>query len=142
MSIRSHDQHLRISDPAASPVIAPMKLLVCINGNIPEWQACFDQPGDRPRLPLPYAFGAACSNAGFTLSAIDFSEPITRAAGDRPFRAIYPPDQIDRALAEADLAIFWGSDGMRLSLRDVLRPRHRRQIAFLAYGWREKGAFT
>jgi glycosyltransferase involved in cell wall biosynthesis len=119
-----------------------MNLLACICGNVAEWQACFEPPGDRPRLPLPYAFGAACSNAGFTLSAVDFSAVAEGGADLGPFCAVYPRDQIDRALAEADLAIFWGGDGMRLSLCDALRPRRRRQIALLAYGWRERGAFT
>jgi glycosyltransferase involved in cell wall biosynthesis len=119
-----------------------MNLLVCISGNVPEWQTCFDPVVERPRLPLPYAFGAACAGVGFTLSALDFSVFGTRGGDLGPFRVIYPQDEIDRALAESDLAIFWGGDGMRQSLRAALRPMRRRQIVFLTYGWREKGAFT
>lgn len=119
-----------------------MNLLVCINGNIPEWRACFDPPGERPRLPLPYAFGAACAGTGFTLSALDFSGSPAHGADFGPFRAVYSRNEIDRALAEADLAVFSGGDGMRQSLREARHPARRRQIAFLTYGWREKGAFT
>jgi glycosyltransferase involved in cell wall biosynthesis len=119
-----------------------MNLLVRIDGNIPEWQACFDPPGERPRLPLPYVFGAACSGMGFTLSGLDFSGSAARSADLGPFRAVYSPDHIDRALANANLAIFWGSDGVRQSLREALHPMRQRRIAFLTYGWREKGAFT
>lgn len=119
-----------------------MNLLVCINGNIPEWQACFDPQGDQPRLPLPYAFGAACSGAGFTLSGLDFSAPAANSPDLGPFRAIYPLNYIDQALADADLAIFWGGAGIRQCLREARRPTHQRRIGFLTYGWREKGAFT
>jgi glycosyltransferase involved in cell wall biosynthesis len=128
--------------PAASRADGPMNLLSCISGNVPEWQDCFDPPGERPRLPLPYAFGAACSSAGFTLSALDFSGLMGRGADLGPFRALYPRHEIDRALAETDLAVFWGGDGMRQSLRQALRPMDQRQIAFLTYGWHEKGVFT
>jgi glycosyltransferase involved in cell wall biosynthesis len=119
-----------------------MNLLVCINGNIPEWQACFDPQGDQPRLPLPYAFGAACSGVGFTLSGLDFSAPAANGPDLGPFRAIYPVNHIDQALADADLAILWGGAGIRQCLREAHRPNHQRRIGFLTYGWREKGAFT
>jgi hypothetical protein len=111
-------------------------LLVAINGNVPEWRATLARGGDAPRLPLPYAMGAACVREGFRLHAIDSlaTGPVPTAPQE-PFNAIYAPSQLKQALGAADVALLWGTQAVRAVVHQITLPPPRRRVIVFSYTW-------
>lgn len=118
-------------------------LLVVINGNIGEWRETFTLSPDRPRLPLPYAFGAATINAGFKLSAIDVGAKTRQSAAESsdtaPFHTVFPANELAAALRATDVALLWGRLGVSAALKQVFLPRPRRRVFYFSYVWEPQG---
>ena len=120
------------------------RLLVAIDDNAAEWSdACTSSP-DRPRLPLPYAFGAAAMKAGFRLSAIDFgakgSEPIGRRSETAPFDTIYPASELLGAMRATDFALLWGRPGLAALVKQAFLPPPRWRVLYFSYVWEPRGS--
>jgi hypothetical protein len=116
---------------------------VVINGNIGEWRDTFTPSPDQPRLPLPYAFGAATINAGFKLSAIDVGTTTRQSGAERsdttPFHTIFPANELAAALRATDVALVWGRLGVSALLKQVFLPRARRRVFYFSYVWEPLG---
>lgn len=127
-----------LDPPEQCPRMWPttMRLLVKTHGNLEEWREGFTAIPSRPRLPLPYAFGAACAQAGIAIRAIDAVGAPTSGEGTFPFEAVYDAGDLDRALAETDLVALWGMEGAVRCLRQAVRAPLDRQVAYLSYGWK------
>ena len=114
-------------------------LLVAIDGNIGEWRDTLTSSPDRPRLPLPYAFGAATFNAGFRLSAIDLDTKTTPANAARrdtaPFDTIFPAHALASALRATDFALLWGRSGLSALARQAILPQAKRRLLYFSYAW-------
>ena len=108
---------------------------VSINGNIPEWQACFQHSGAAPRLPLPYAFGAGLTQQGFRLAAQDMSDQ-TRPSDIAPFSDYYMQKEFSACQKSVDLIILWGTHGLKSCLAEAHLPRSMRKTILLSYAWR------
>lgn len=119
------------------------RLLVAIDGNLSEWRDTLTSSLDRPRLPLPYAFGAATVNAGFRLSAIDLGTNSRRWSAEpsdtTPFEAVYPANELANALRVTDLALLWGRLGLSALVRQVFLPRPRCCLIYFSYVWEPRG---
>lgn len=114
-------------------------ILHLINGNIAEWRACFGSAGgDTPRLPLPYAFGAALAREGFALSALELGNT-SRPVDVTPFREVFPSSAFDAACASVDCPVLWGMLGVQSCLKEALVPRKRRKTALFSYVWQSTG---
>lgn len=109
-----------------------MHLLAAINNNISEWRALgFDR--DRPRLPLPYAFGAAFLQAGHSLAALDLSSKAGQS-DIAPFTSLYHKDDVVEALNSVDIAGLWGSYALKTIFRQAITPGARkRNILYFTY---------
>lgn len=109
--------------------------LININGNVPEWRRCFGPPGEIPRLPLPFAFGAALAAQGFSLVAYDTSEkpPPSDIA---PFACYYSANAFRDARDAAHLVVLSGTRGVRSCIAEVNLPRTRRKMVLFSYVWR------
>lgn len=116
-----------------------MHLLVAINDNVAEWQDALAPSPERPRLPLPYAFGAAFRQRGHEISAVSPGGAAVPGSPTGPFKAIYATTEWLRALHAADLASFWGGDGIRGVMRQALLPPPRRRVVLNAYAWHGSG---
>jgi hypothetical protein len=113
-------------------------ILVNINGNVPEWRSCFAPTGEAPRLPLPFAFGAALAGQGIALAAFDTSG---KPAPDdiAPFDCYFNRREFDAARASADFVVLWGTRGVKSCLGEVATPRLDRKGVLFSYGWRPMG---
>jgi hypothetical protein len=109
-----------------------MHLLAAINNNVEEWRALqhFDQ--DKPRLPLPYAFGGAFLKVGHTLSAIDLCSTADKKQIS-PFKSLYYKNEFGSALKGVDVAALWGSDALKALLKQSLTPASRKNILYFTY---------
>ncbi len=120
-----------------------LHLLVAINGNLSEWQGARMLSRDRPRLPLPYTFGAAMTDAGFVLSAIDLGGETGLPGEDPsdidPFEAIYSAVELQDAIESADIALLWGRPALSALVRRALLPWTKRRVFFLSYVWSARG---
>lgn len=114
-------------------------LLVMINGNVAEWQATVESPTDVPRLPLPYAMGAACLRAGFRLNAVDTHRTSRDQvpAAEGPFDAVYAGDELMTAVGASDLALLWGTEAVRAVIGQMRLPSPRRRVIMFSYSWSE-----
>lgn len=111
-----------------------MHLLVAINNNIPEWRNTMFPGPDKPRLPLPYAFGAAFLKRGHLLSALNVSS--NAPIGDiYPFSAVYPIRGITEALKKTDMASLWGGLGVSAILHQAMVMPLRRRVVLNSYVW-------
>lgn len=119
----------------------PPFALVQINGNVPEWRTCFSPPGEVPRLPLPFAFGAALAGEGFSLLAYDRSgKPAPNDLA--PFKGYYSADAFREARDAADLVVLWGTAGVRSCIAESHRPPSCRKTVLFSYGWRPVGSVS
>ena len=120
-----------------------LHLLVVINGNIREWRDTLITSPDRPRLPLPYAFGAATMNVGFRLSAIDLGTETRQSSAEpsdtTPFETVYPAHELANALRATDLALLWGRPGLSALVKQAFLPRPRRRLLYFSYVWEARG---
>jgi glycosyltransferase involved in cell wall biosynthesis len=120
------------------------RLLVAIGDNVGEWRDALTPSPDRPRLPLPYAFGAATMKAGFRLSAIDLGAKSSQSAGKPsetvPFDAIYPAGELLGAMRATDFALLWGRPGLAALLKQVFLPRPRWRVLYFSYVWEPRGS--
>jgi hypothetical protein len=116
----------------------PSRILVNINGNVPEWRACLGSTGVEPRLPLPFAFGAGLLSRGISLVAFDTSGK-PPPADFSPFKSYFCADQFKAARAAADFLVLWGTSGIRSCLSDAAFGYGRPRTVLLAYGWRPFG---
>jgi len=81
-------------------------LLVAIGGNRSEWRDALGPSADRPRLPLPYAFGAAFLKRGHKVSAVDLAHTGLPLHSQSPFETVYSGRDWVRALKQVDLGMF------------------------------------
>lgn len=110
-----------------------MHLLTTINNNVNEWRAFgFDRA--RPRLPLPYAFGAAFLQRGHSLVALDLSSK-AGTVNITPFVALYHKDEVAGALNSVDIAALWGSYALRTIFRQAITPGARKNILYFTYAF-------
>lgn len=118
-------------------ILLTMKLLVGINGNAEEWQKCLVEDKTQPRLPLPYAMGAAFVLRGHQVSAVDFAAS-SADSSETPhlFEEIYSPQMQRKALAETDAALFWGGHGVSTALRQFTVFPPRRSALLATYVWK------
>lgn len=99
-----------------------------------EWDASLEQGSDRPRLPLPYAFGANLRMRGHSLSAL--SRGCTGSGNaTQLFERLYCPSDIRRALRETDLALLWAASGIRAIASQARLPPPRRRTMLASYVW-------
>lgn len=113
-----------------------MHFLVGINNNIHEWQDTLKVGEDRPRLPLPYAFGAAFLKRGHKLSAIDVCSLAKRDAPSAPFERIYHLNEIITAMKSVNVVSFWGGLGVRAIFKQLLLPRPHKRVLLNTYVWK------
>ena len=120
------------------------RLLVAIDDNVAEWRDALTSSPDRPRLPLPYAFGAATMKAGFKLSAIDVGAKGSQAAGKpsetAPFDTIYPAGELLGAMRATDFALLWGRPGLAALVKQAFLPRPRWRVLYFSYAWEPRGS--
>ena len=109
-----------------------MHLLAAINNNVEEWRALqhFDQ--DKPRLPLPYAFGGAFLKVGHTLSAIDLCSTADKKQVS-PFKSLYYKNELGSALKDVDITALSGSNALKALLKQSFTPLSRNNILYFTY---------
>ncbi len=112
-----------------------MRLLVGIHANVPEWREALASAPDRPRLPIPYAFGAAFAKAGHRLYAVDYSGSTRRATDVWPFEVVYRPKELGEALRTVDLASLWAFHGVSASWRQAFAGSRKRKVVINSYVW-------
>jgi glycosyltransferase involved in cell wall biosynthesis len=112
-----------------------MHLLVAISNNIPEWRDTLIESRDKPRLPLPYAFGAAFIKRGHKLSAINMSSSTPTDESLYPFEAVYPAQELLLAMKHADVVTLWGGHGVSAILRQCLLTPPRKRVVLNSYVW-------
>ncbi len=119
---------------------AKPRLLVAISGNLPEWQDAFQRFPDRPRLPLPYTFGAACHAAGFDLCAVDLADRAYDVGNTAPLLRVFRAKELAKAVRSSDLALLSGSHGVRWIMRQaMMSPKGGRRAAMFTYTWDTAG---
>ena len=121
-----------------SKALRASSVLVCINGNVPEWRASFSPMAEVPRLPLPYAFGVGLASQGLALSAYDFSAK-SPPEDIAPFVRYFARGNFGSARASEDFAVLWGTSGIGSCLSEAIVPHHRRKTILFCYGWRPTG---
>jgi glycosyltransferase involved in cell wall biosynthesis len=119
-----------------------MHLLVAINDNIPEWRETLTPTRSRPRLPLPYAFGAAFIKKGHKVSAINLSGTSTVEQPPYPFESVYHAHDLARAMKQVDVASLWGGYGISAVLRQYLLLPIRRRVILNSYVWQVESTST
>lgn len=112
-----------------------MHLLVGINNNIPEWKESLFPTTDRPRLPLPYAFGAAFVNRGHTLSALNATDNIPQESNIFPFQRIYRSGMCREAIKNVDLVALWGGVGATTVAKQCLSVPGLQNVILCTYVW-------
>jgi glycosyltransferase involved in cell wall biosynthesis len=112
-----------------------MHFLVGINNNLHEWRDTLKADGDKPRLPLPYAFGAAFLKRGHRLSAIDVCSRADKDALSVPFEKIYYQSEIITAMKGVDTVSLWGGLGVSAIMKQPLLPRPRQRVLLNTYVW-------
>ena len=114
-------------------------LLVSIGGNLAEWRDAMVPALDRPRLPLPYALGAALLKGRFELSAIDLrtdaGASVLTEDSALPFSAIYPRDQMSAATSVTDFSLLWGRLALLTLVRQAFVSPTQRRLLFFSYVW-------
>jgi len=115
-----------------------MHILVGINNNIYEWQATLEISLDRPRLPLPYSFGAAFINRGHKISAIDVCSLADKNTSGGPFEKIFHIKDIMSAMKCVDIVSFWGGLAVKAILKQPFLPRPQRRVLLNSYVWKPK----
>ena len=116
-----------------------MHLLVAISNNIPEWRDTLMESRDKPRLPLPYAFGAAFIKRGHKLSGINMSSSPLADESLYPFEAVYPAQELLLAMKHADVVTLWGGHGVSAILRQCLLMPPRKRVVLNSYIWQPDG---
>jgi len=117
------------------------RLLVAISGNLPEWREAFQRSPDRPRLPLPYTFGASCHAVGFDLCAVDLAARADDRGATAPFLRVFRAKDAAKAIGSSDLALLSGSLGISSIMRQtILSPMAGRRIAMFTYTWDTRGS--
>jgi hypothetical protein len=117
-------------------------LLVAVSGNVGEWRQTLEPSPEKPRLPLPYAFGAGLIRGGFRLSAVDLSKRARGGsmAGDfRPFQRIYGADELQEAIRDTDLALLWGRPAVWALARQAASLGTDRRLLHFSYVWQPRG---
>lgn len=112
-----------------------MNILIAVNNNFQKWYDALEQSPERPRLPLTYGFGAAFYQRGHQLLGINFSNSATQLPPTKPFKALYPKEQLLQAIKNTDLAMFWARDGISAVFKQALLPRPRRCVLLGSYVW-------
>lgn len=113
-----------------------MRLLVAINDNVLEWRGALKARPNEPRLPLPYAFGAAFIRGGHTVSAVDLSGRAAAFSDTAPFERVFRLSELVPAMKSADIVLLWGGDGIRAVLTQPLLASPRRRVLLSTYVWR------
>ena len=113
-----------------------MHLLVAINNNIQEWRETLTRQVDRPRLPLPYAFGGAFVKRGHKLSAINVSTSPCIEEPFYPFEAVYPIQDLSRAMKAVDLVALWGGHGISAVLKQIFLAPPCKCVVLNSYVWK------
>ena len=113
-----------------------MHLLVEVRDNISEWREALTQSGERPRLPLPFAFGGAFLQRGHKLSAVNLAPSLTPGSSYHPFATVYSKDELAKALRDVDIATLWGRYCASAILRRSLMASQRRRVILNSYTWR------
>jgi glycosyltransferase involved in cell wall biosynthesis len=109
-----------------------MKLLTLINNNVHEWRQLSTFDPVRPRLPLAYLMGGSFLAAGHSVYALDLASKA--AINDpSPFAAVFHRHNFSHAVNSVDLALLWGSDGLKEILRQAIRPMSRKNILYFSY---------
>lgn len=111
-----------------------MHLLVAINNNITEWRGTLNKSQIEPRLPLPYAFGAAFLKRGHKLSALNISDN-TPTGEAYPFTNVYSSQDFKTAINCVDVAALWGGLASTCILRQSATSPFRRKIILCSYVW-------
>jgi glycosyltransferase involved in cell wall biosynthesis len=112
-----------------------MHLLVGINGNPDEWQNTLSASSTLPRLPLPYAFGAAFHKSNHQVSAIDFKDRQQSGESQNFFQHIYSAQQLSNAIDSTDFAILWARQGINAAFKEILLPPSQRRVLLASYVW-------
>lgn len=110
-------------------------VLVAIGGNAREWSETLRPVPNRPRLPLPYAFGAGLIKRDFALSCVDSAHLGPRSTGTYPFRNVYSRHDLVAGMQATDLAAFWGALGIRSVLAQAGLESPRRRVVLCTYVW-------
>jgi len=93
------------------------------------------QSGEHPRLPLPYAYGAAFLKRGHKLSAIN-TAPVLQPAGHLdPFESVYSPAELSKALRGVDFGMLWGGVGLSGLARQLVSRPYANKVIFNSYVW-------
>jgi len=116
-----------------------MHLLAAINNNVDEWEALQHYDKNKPRLPLPYAFGGAFLKAGHTLSAIDLYSKADKKQIS-PFKSLYYKNELGNALKSVDVAALWGGDALKAILKQSIMPKTKNNILYFTYVFAPKEA--
>ncbi len=112
-----------------------MHLLVGINNNIHEWRDTITPSQDRPRLPIPYAFGGAFIKRGHKLSALNVSSSPSAEKSLYPFEAVYTMPALSKAMKSVDLVSLWGGLGLSAILRQFCLMPIRKRVVLNSYVW-------
>lgn len=115
-----------------------MHLLVAMHNNLQEWRDTMARPVDKPRLPLPYAFGAAFLNRGHRLSAVNLTEGAPTSSHE-PFEKIYSQKDLPQALQQVDVAALWGGHGITAALKQLFLPYSKKRVILNSYVWQAYG---
>jgi glycosyltransferase involved in cell wall biosynthesis len=110
-------------------------LLAGFNNNSDEWNDSLVFSVNRPRLPLPYAFGASFYKRGYNLSAIDFSSSSLNINNKPLFETIYPKQSLLKAVKETDISILWAMQGIKAITQQLLLKPTSRKIILASYVW-------
>ncbi len=109
-------------------------LLVCAD-SIQEWEAALEVSSNRPRLPLPYIFGAAFYKQGHRLSAVTRSLTTNSGAGRSIFEKTYKRHELAKAMKQADFALLWATMGISAISTQVLSLLGFRNVLLASYVW-------
>jgi glycosyltransferase involved in cell wall biosynthesis len=112
-----------------------MHLLVGINGNPHEWQNTLNTSFMLPRLPLPYAFGAAFHKSNHQVSAVDFNHTQQNSESQIFFQRIYSAQQLSDAIDSTDFAILWARQGINAAFKEISLSPSQRRILLASYVW-------
>ncbi|MBO1059648.1 MAG: hypothetical protein HEQ14_01565 [Aphanizomenon flos-aquae CP01] len=110
-------------------------LLVGINNNSQQWVDALEFSTNRPRLPLPYGFGAGFYQNGHHLSAVDFSSSRTETNNQNLFKSIHKEQNIVKALGSVDAALLWASEGIKATFKQAWLQPPRRKVILASYVW-------
>ena len=112
-----------------------MHLLVEINNNVQEWRDTLRTNGNKPRLPLPYAFGGAFLRRGHRLSAIDVFSLVNKDTASNTFQTVYHQNELKLAMDSVDLVCLWGGHGIYAILKQPLLSKPRKRVLLSTYVW-------